>query len=194
MKVIVSVVSDVAIVMAPQRFAGVEAYSGFHSSEKRHSASLLPQPRPSQEASHGRIEKGAPCAPLFASPFPFCCTEAWMAGPTPSMMNEVLVFDGAVSALDVTVQSQILALLDELQRDCGLTYPFVSHDLAVVRRISDSVSVLRAGRIVETGSVEAIFARPSSPYTRELTDAVPGRALSGEVQQRKREPIAASGA
>jgi peptide/nickel transport system ATP-binding protein len=56
----------------------------------------------------------------------------------------------------------------------------------VLRRISDSVSVLRAGRIVETGSVEAIFAKPSSPYTRELIEAVPGWALSGEVQQRER--------
>jgi len=87
---------------------------------------------------------------------------------------KILVLDEATSALDVTVQAQILSLLQELQDSLGLTYLFISHDLATVRQISHSVSVLNRGQQVDSGDVESVFAHPGSDYTKELINAIPG--------------------
>lgn len=86
-----------------------------------------------------------------------------------------VVCDESVSALDVSVQAQVLNLLNDLKREFGFTVVFISHDLAVVRYISDRILVMNRGKIEEIGTAEAIYENPTSPYTRSLIDAIPGK-------------------
>jgi oligopeptide/dipeptide ABC transporter ATP-binding protein len=99
---------------------------------------------------------------------------------------DFLVCDEPTSALDVSVQAQILNLMKDLQKELGLTYLFISHDLAVVWFVSDFIGVMYLGRLVETGSARRVFKAPQHPYTRLLLDTIPDVTMA----RRDRQPMA----
>ena len=98
---------------------------------------------------------------------------------------EFLVCDEPTSALDVSVQAQILNLMKDLQRELGLTYLFISHNLAVVRQVSDRIGVMYLGRLAELAPAETLFTSPRHPYTRALMEAIPDLEMTG----RQRIPV-----
>ena len=90
-----------------------------------------------------------------------------------ALKPRLVIADEPVSALDVSVQSQVLNLMVRLQQEMGLTYIFISHDLSVVEHVSDTIAIMYLGRIVEKGPAQRIFERPAHPYTRALVQAIP---------------------
>ncbi len=114
-----------------------------------------------------------------------------------AVQPQLVICDEAVSALDVSIQAQVLNLLGELRDDLGLTYMFITHDLSVVRYLADDVSVMYLGQIVEQGTSESLFSSPQHPYTEALLAAVPSAdptqrqmraVVSGELPSASRRP------
>jgi len=110
-----------------------------------------------------------------------------------SVNPQLIIADEAVSALDVSIQSQVINLLRELQQKLGLTYLFISHNLCVVKYISDRIGVMYLGELVEFAETEELFRNPCHPYTKSLLSAIPLADVSDEEEQRRKNRIILQG-
>ena len=106
-----------------------------------------------------------------------------------ALQPKLIVCDEPVSALDVSVQAQILNLLKDLQREFDLTYVFISHDLSVIRQVSDRIAVMYVGRVVEIGESERLYEHPRHPYTAALLSAVPRPETNGEGYSKRQRIV-----
>ena len=94
---------------------------------------------------------------------------------TLALEPEFIICDESVSALDVSIQAQVLNLLNKLKNEFGLTYIFISHDLSVVRYLSDRILIMKEGEIIESGEADGLYLSPKEPYTKKLIEAIPGK-------------------